>query len=367
MEKRFLLLSLLVPATLLLLVSCGGEGPAGGGAGAPPAAAVQVSTAQVELRPFTDTTLSVGNLRATESVEISASVTEKIVSLEFEDGQTVKKGDVIARLESDEETALMDIARAELAEEQREIERIEGLVRTNAVAEVTLEERRTQAVRAEGAISRIEAMVKDRLITAPFDGVLGLRRISAGALVAPGTIITTLDKIDTMKLDFTVPEVFLGTLTTGTTLTARTMAYPDNDFTGSIETIDTRVDPVTRSVPVRAILQNPDKKLKPGMLMTVELQRNERSSPTIPERALVPLGERQAVYLVTPEGTAKRVEVILGTRIPGYVEIASGLSTGDTIVVDGVLSLRDGAAVKVTGEYAPPSAPFDPTSSAPVK
>jgi membrane fusion protein (multidrug efflux system) len=101
--------------------------------------------------------------------------------------------------------------------------------------------------------------------------------------------------------------------------------------------------------------------------MTVELQRNERSSPTIPERALVPLGERQAVYLVTPEGTAKRVEVTLGTRIPGYVEIASGLSTGDTIVVDGVLSLRDGAAVKVTGEYAPPSAPFDPTSSAPVK
>lgn len=155
-------------------------------------------------------TLSVGNLRATESVEISASVTEKIVSLDFEDGQTVKEGDVIARLESDEEKALMDIAKAELAEEQREIERIEGLVRTNAVAQVTLEERRTQAVRAEGAISRIEAMIKDRLITAPFDGVIGLRRISAGALVSPGAIITTLDKVDTMKLDFTVPEVFLG-------------------------------------------------------------------------------------------------------------------------------------------------------------
>jgi len=325
---------------------------------------VAVSTAKVLLTPFTDTTLSVGNLRATESVEISASVTEKIVSLDFEDGQRVTQGEIIARLESDEEKALMDIAKAELAEENREIDRLEGLVRTNAVAEVTLEERRTQAVRAEGGISRIEAMIKDRYITAPFDGVVGLRRISAGALVSPGTIITTLDKIDTMKLDFTVPEVFLGTLTAGTALTARTVAYPDDDFTGSIETIDTRVDPVTRSVPVRAILPNPDGKLKPGMLMTVELQRNERSSPTIPERALVPLGERQAVYIVTPEGTAKLVEITLGSRIPGYVEVVAGLAAGDEIVVDGVLSLREGSALKITGEYAPPSAPFDPTSSA---
>ena len=365
METRVLPLSLL-SAAAFLLVSCSDEKPAGGGAGAPPAAAVQVSTAKVKLSPFTDTTLSVGNLRATESVEISSSVTEKIVSLEFEDGQTVKKGDVIARLESDEETALMDIARAELEEEQREIKRIEGLVRSNAVAEVTLEERRTQAVRAGGAINRIEAMIKDRIIIAPFGGILGLRRVSAGALVSPGTIITTLDKIDRMKLDFTVPEVFLGTLTTGTALTARTIAYPDDDFTGSIEIIDTRVDPVTRSVAVRAILPNPNGNLKPGMLMTVELQRNERTSPMIPERALVPLGERQAVYLVTPEGTAKLVEVTLGSRIPGYAEVVSGLSAGDEIIVDGVLSLRDGSPVKVAGESAPPSAPFDPTSSAPV-
>lgn len=362
MEKQFLPLLLLLP-TILVLVSCGNEGPSTG-AVSPPAAPVAVSTAKVLLTPFTDTTLSVGNLRATESVDISASVTEKIVSLDFEDGQWVTQGEIIARLESDEEKALMDIAKAELAEENREIERIEGLVRTNAVAQVTLEERRTQAVRAEGAISRIEAMLKDRYIAAPFDGVLGLRRISAGALVSPGTIITTLDKIDTMKLDFTVPEVFLGTLTTGTALTARTVAYPDDDFTGSIETIDTRVDPVTRSVPVRAILPNPDGKLKPGMLMTVELRRNERSSPTIPERALVPLGERQAVYLVTPEGTAKLVEITLGSRIPGYVEVVAGLAAGDEIVVDGVLSLREGSALKITGEYAPPSAPFDPTSSA---
>jgi membrane fusion protein (multidrug efflux system) len=361
MQKRFPLL--ILSAATLLLFSCGeGEPPAVAGAGAPPSAPVQVSTAKVDLRSFTDMTLSVGNLRATESVEISASVTEKIVSLDFEDGQTVKEGDVIARLESDEEKALMDIAKAELAEEQREIERIEGLVRTNAVAQVTLEERRTQAVRAEGAISRIEAMIKDRLITAPFDGVIGLRRISAGALVSPGAIITTLDKVDTMKLDFTVPEVFLGSLTTGTALIARTRAYPDDDFSGSIETIDTRVDPLTRAVPVRALLPNPDGRLKPGMLMTVELQRNERTSPTIPERALVPLGERQSVYLITPEKTAKLVEITIGSRIPGYVEVVAGLAAGDEIVVDGVLSLREGSALKITGEYAAPSAPFDPTS-----
>ena len=96
--------------------------------------------------------------------------------------------------------------------------------------------------------------------------------------------------------------------------------------------------------------------------MTVELQRNERTSPTIPERALVPLGERQAVYLITPEKTAKLVEITIGSRIPGYVEVVAGLAAGDEIVVDGVLSLREGSALKIVGEYAAPSAPFDPTS-----
>lgn len=362
MDRPFLLLFL--PPTLSFLVCCGDSDPLAP-ADVPPAAAALVSTTKVQLKTFFDTTISVGNLRAAESVDISASVTEKIVSLDFQDGETVKKGDIIARLEADEEMALMDIAKAELAEEKREIERLEGLVKTSAVAEVTLEERRTQAVRAEGSISRIEAMLKDRLITAPFDGIIGLRRISAGALVSPGTIITTLDKIDSMKLDFTVPEVFLGTLTTGTALTAATVAYPDDRFTGRIETIDTRVDPVTRSVPVRAILPNPDQKLKPGMLMTVELRRNERSTPTIPERSLVPQGERKGVYLITAEGAAKLIEVRLGARIPGYVEIVSGLSPGDEVVVDGVLALRDGSPVKITGEAAPPTAPFDPTMPSP--
>lgn len=366
MDRQFLLLHLLFAPALSILVSCGDNEPQAP-AKSPSSGAALVSTTKVELKPFSDTTISVGNLRAEESVDISASVTEKIVSLDFRDGQTVKKGEIIARLEADEEMALMDIAKAELAEEKREIERLEGLVKMSAVAEVTLEERRTQAVRAEGSISRIEAMLNDRRITAPFDGIIGLRRISAGALVSPGTIITTLDKIDSMKLDFTVPEVFLGTLTTGTALTANTVAYPDETFTGHIETIDTRIDPVTRSVPVRAILPNSDQKLKPGMLMTVELRRNERSTPAIPERSLVPQGERKGVYLVTAEGTAKLIEVQLGARIPGYVEIVSGLSPGDEIVVDGVLALRDGSPVKVTGEAAPPTAPFDPTMSSSAK
>lgn len=359
-------LHLLLTPALSILVSCGDSEPQAP-AKITPGAGALVSTTKVELKAFSDTTISVGNLRAAESVDISASVTEKIVSLDFRDGQTVKEGEIIARLEADEEMALMDIANAELAEEKREIERLEGLVKTSAVAEVTLEERRTQAVRAEGSISQIEAMLKDRRITAPFDGIIGLRRISAGALVSPGTLITTLDKIDSMKLDFTVPEVFLGSLTTGTALTAGTVAYPNETFTGHIETIDTRVDPVTRSVPVRAILPNSDQKLKPGMLMTVELRRNERSTPAIPERSLVPQGERKGVYLVTPEGTAKLIEVQLGARIPGYVEIVSGLSPGDEIVVDGVLALRDGSAVKVTGEAVPPTAPFDPTMSSSTK
>lgn len=347
-----------LPLACLALASCSGE------SGSPPAAkpsAVEVTVAPVTLRAFADTTVAIGNLRSFESVDISATVTERVESLHFEDGQRVQKGQLLAQLDDAEEQAVVEMARAELAEEEREITRLEGLADQRAIAEVTLEERRTAGVVAENEIARAESLVQERKIVAPFDGVVGLRRISPGALVTPGAVITTLDQIDRMKLDFTVPEVFLGELEGGETLEASSAAFPGEIFEAKIQTIDSRVDTVTRSIVVRSLLENSDGRLRPGMLMTVELQRNARQTPAIPERSLIPDGETQSVYRITADGTAEKVSVKIGARVPGYVEIVTGIAAGDRVVTDGVLSLSPGAAVAVAGEFSEPAPAFDPT------
>ncbi|MEX2578910.1 MAG: efflux RND transporter periplasmic adaptor subunit [Verrucomicrobiales bacterium] len=358
MQRYFLHLS--ASAFALMLASCGGDSSTAESSSDKPSA-TPVTATTVETDTFADTTVAVGTLRSSESVDVSASVTERLESIHFEDGQAVAEGDILAQLATKEEEAMMETAQAELEEEEREIERLERLARQNAVAQVTLEERRTRGVTARANIDRIEAMLADRRIVAPFDGVVGLRRISPGALVEPGTVITTLDQIDTMKLDFTVPEVFLGSLEKGTELEAETPAFPGEPFIARIDTVDTRVDPLTRSVSVRALLPNDNRKLRPGMLMTVDLKRNERQSPAIPERAVVPLGQRKSVYVIQADSTVRLVAFETGSRIPGFVEAVSDVAAGDHIVTDGILSLSDGAEVEVEGEFEGPTPRFDPT------
>lgn len=331
---------------------------------APVSKPVPVTVTKVERQPFTDTTVAIGNLRSEESVEITANVTERIDSLHFEDGEYVREGQILAELSKSEETAMLSVAQSELKEQQREIERLQNLTRQNAVAEVTLDERFTQRDMAQGKIEQISSMLRDLTITAPFNGIIGLRRISPGALVEPGTVITTVDKIEKMKLDFPVPEVFLNDLKPGTRVEAKSPAFPDDIFEAEIATVDSRVDPVTRSIEVRAILHNKDRTLRPGMLMTVSLQRNDREALALPERAIVPFGNKHSVYVVNEDNTVRLADVELGVRRPGYVEVTNGLTEGTTVVTDGILSLSNGATVEVAGEFDGPAPAFDPTNQA---
>ncbi|MDF2375085.1 MAG: efflux RND transporter periplasmic adaptor subunit [Verrucomicrobiales bacterium] len=344
---------------LLLFTSCTEEGTSSPVRG--PASAVPVRIAPVEKRELFDETIAIGTLRSQESVDVSSSVTERVESLHFDDGQEVKKGQLLAQLANEEEAAAIQIADAELAEERREVARLEVLAERDAVAEVTLDERRTRSEIAIARLARMQAMLDDRRIVAPFDGVVGLRRISPGAMAEPGTIITTIDQIDPMKLDFQVPEVFLTKLETGTKLQARSAAFEGETFDATVSMVDSRVDPVTRSIAVRALIPNPEKRLHPGMLMTVELKRNQREAIVIPERAIVPVGSTQSVYLLN-DGTVSLVEVTTGARIPGYVEILEGLTEGRQVVTDGVLSLKDGSEVTVAGQFEGTTPPFDPTA-----
>ncbi len=331
------------------------------------APAAKVQTAVVGTAEYSDKIEALGTVRALEATDISPSVTERIAELFFEDGDKVKTGDPLVRLEDAEEVAALEAAKALMAEQEREIERLKDLVSAGAVSEVRLQEYQTQRDIARQRIGEAQAQIDDRRIDAPFDGVLGFRRVSTGALVAPGDLIATLDVLDPIKLDFTVPEAFLSDLQPGLEIVALSDAFPETEFEGVVTQIDTRVNPVTRAVTVRAEIPNPESLLRPGMLMTTTLENNPKKSLSIPERALLAVQSKKFVFVVNDfEGSAPtvtRTDVAIGRRLPGFVEVLSGLGEGTRIVSDGLIGLSDGALVEIIGEFDSPSAPYNPVSA----
>ena len=334
-------------------------------AGATPAKAAAVkgaalvTTAKVVKDNFALDLDAIGTVQAFESADISSNVTERITEITFKDGDFVKKGTLLAKLSDSEEQAMLTSAKSTLAEEEREIARLQNLVKEGAAPEARLQERLTLADIARSKIRESEAKLADRQITAPFDGWLGLRRISVGALVSPGTVIASLDKIDVVKIDFSLPETYLGSVKAGTAITASAETLKDRRFDGKLAHLDSRLDPVTRSVAARAEVSNADLSLKPGMLVMVTLKVEPHPSLAVPERSLVPIGAKAYVFTIA-QGKAKRLEVKTGLRKPGVVEIRSGLQEGQVIIADGLVGMQDGAAVKVTGEYSGPVKAFNP-------
>lgn len=322
-----------------------------------------VKTAVVGREDYAFSLRVIGTVHADESSDISPNVTETITEVHFEDGDRVKKGQLLVRLSDAEEEAALASAKSVLAEEEREMARLTGLVKEGAAAEARLAERGTQADIAQQKILEAEAKLADRRIVAPFDGQVGLRRISLGALVSPGTVIASIDKIDIVKIDFGIPETVLGSVREGTEIVATTQAVKNRQFMGKVRRIDTRIDPVTRSVEARAEVPNPDSALRPGMLAMIELRLDPHRSLSIPERALVPIGAKKNVFLVsgTPETpVAKLVEIEIGRRKPGSVEVTAGLEEGARVITDGLVGLLDGAAIRLGGDYEGPVAPLNP-------
>ncbi|MDZ7824851.1 MAG: efflux RND transporter periplasmic adaptor subunit [Gammaproteobacteria bacterium] len=308
-----------------------------------------VVVADVIRAPFLDTLQAVGTAAANESVEITASVSDRVESLTFREGELAEAGQVLVQLDTREEEAELAEALANLDDQRRQFERLDALVATNSAA---LSQRDEQKSRMDAAAARVEvirARIADRTLRAPFSGLVGLREVSPGALVSPGARITTLDDLQPLKLDFSIPESFLTILRPGAVIRARTIAYPGQVFEGRVAHISPRIDPVTRSVAIRAELPNEDRLLRPGMLLTLDLVRDRRQGLMVPEAALIPEGDRQYLYRLV-DGTVERIEVGIGARRPGIVEITRGLEEGDRVVVEGALRLRPGVEVRIQRE-----------------
>lgn len=336
---------------ILLVAACRAE-DAGSSAAPERATPVVVSTPFVT--EFADRVEAIGTARADESIVVTARVAEPVERVHFEDGDVVEQGAILVELERTEETAQLARARAELADARLRYDRVADLARRGTESQSRFDEVRTALDAAQARVEELEARVSDRRIRAPFAGVLGLREVSPGTLVQPGDRITTLDAIDRIKIDFSVPETFLSVLEPGLEVETGSAAWPGRVFRGRITAIDSRVDPETRAIRVRAELDNPDHALRPGMLMTLVLRANPQRSLAVVEQALVPRGRSQYVVVLDEEDRARRVEIRTGRRVPGYVEVVSGLASDARIVVDGASLIPPEGVVRVVREEAPP-------------
>lgn len=335
-----LCMALLIPLCLLT------EDASARGRGSGP---VPVIVAAVEQEAFSDNIQALGTTRANETVIITADTTEKITAIHFEAGQKVEAGELLVTLDQRQELAQLRAAKAQLDEARSAYQRAKNLQKRNALSAATVQERLAEKTRNEVQVDVIEARLAELRIQAPFSGVLGLRQVSVGALVKPGDPITTLDDLSLIKVDFQVPSRYLAVLKPGLEIEGKVSAFAGKVFYGQVQSVDTQIDTATRTVRLRAVLPNPEGVLKPGLLMTIKLKHGGRDTLLIPEEAIIKRGQNNYVYRVVPGATQSVAEqlVTLGARRAGRVEIITGLSAGEKVVVHGVNKLRPGAEIVV--------------------
>lgn len=337
-------------ASALALAACDGESSGGSERGGYDAA-TKVIARVVQRERLIDEIQALGTAKANESIEITPRVSSVVTRVAFQEGQLVQMGELLIELENSDLLAELAVAQASLSESTSIYNRSRSLIDTQAISASSLEQLQAAMHVDQAEVEAARARLAHTVIRAPFTGRVGLRRISPGGFVDTSTVITTLDDTDTMKLDFSIPETFLTAVAEGMGIAASSLVYPGRTFAGKVASVDTRLDPVTRSIQIRAVIPNSEGLLKPGMFMTVNLQRDRGEVLVAPEESIVPEGGQQYVYLVQ-DGVARKQPVSLGRRIPGSVEILDGLSPNDMIITKGTQKVHHGARVEVLNQQA---------------
>ena len=339
-------------ALVLVAVAVGGafvyqnldDGDAAQGGGERPASAVNTMLPQMDM--VRDVVNAVGSLKALNAVELTTEVSGRVVELNLETGRRVEQGEVLLRLDDRQARADLQVIEAQLADARRQFERAQRLRSNNSISQSQVDELRTAVDVAEAQRQSARVRLENHRIEAPFAGVVGLSDISVGAYITAGTSVTTLDATDRMELGFSIPERFLGQVSRGQQVRGASPAYPDQTFSGQLVELGSRISELSRSLPVRALIDNPDGLLRPGQFMSATLTLRERQALVIPEQAVMIRGDEQYVF-VAEDGAARRVSVNLGSRMPGFVEVSKGLSQDDPVIVTGQDRLSSGDRVRV--------------------
>jgi membrane fusion protein (multidrug efflux system) len=345
----------IVLALILACAGCGGDGAGQGGGpgGMPP---MPVETADASATGMTDEFTVVGDLDAEYEIAIVAEIAARVLELPFQEGQSVRRGERIARLDDAQLQAEFERAEALVEQRRATFERVRTVVAERAGAPQDLDDASADLAVAEADLALARARLEKAHIEAPFDGVVGIRRISPGAYVQPGTAITDLAQIDQLRVTFTVPETYLGQLDLGATVEVRTLAFPDAVLTGRVDVINPVLSRTSRSAEIVAHVDNPERRLRPGMSAEVTVVLASRPDAiTVPAESVFFQGQQAFVYTVAADSTVAMAPVSLGTRSPTAVEITRGLDSGQTVVRAGHQKLFPGARVMPVSDAPPAS------------
>lgn len=322
---------------------------------------VTVSTATVELLDWQPKLEAVGSLRAVNGADLSPEVAGIVQTLNFESGSNVEKDAVLVQLRADDDMARLQAleATAKLADitYQRDLKQL----RSKAVSQATVDADLASLESARAQVAQQQAILDKKTVKAPFAGRLGLRQVDIGQYIGPGTTVVTLQQLDPIYIDFTLPERSLMELAVGRKIQARNDAHPGTVFEGEVTSVNSKIDESTRNIQVRATLKNPEHKLLPGMFASIEIESGTpEKRVTLPQTAITYNPYGNTVYLVDSSSsppTVKQTFVTLGDTRGDQVVALSGVKEGDVVVSAGQLKLRNGSTITVNNEIRPSNDP----------
>ena len=310
-------------------------------------AAVPVEAAKVVAAPLSEQVTAVGTLLSDEAVTVSSEIPGRLKEIHFKEGQPVEKGAPLFTLDDSVYRAQLADASAKLKLAEQTHKRTSQLFSSKYATAQSADETASNLAVSTAAVELARVQLEKAHIAAPFAGIVGLRNVSVGEYISAGQALVNLEAIDPVKADFRVPEKFLSAIRVGQTIRIKVDAFPGETFEGKVYAIDPHLDVSGRSLLVRAVIPNADKRLRPGLFarVTVLLELKE-AALSVPEQAIVPQGDSQFVFKIV-DGKVKLTKVVIGTRREGRVEIVEGLAAGDQVVTAGQLKIRDGTPVSV--------------------
>jgi membrane fusion protein (multidrug efflux system) len=336
--------AMLILGLATLLAGCSRDGGQAGGGFTPPPTPVEAAVVAIE--GVTDRFITVGSLEAGEAITVMGEIDGVLRELPFREGGRLAEGDLIARLDDAQLSAEAQRARALRDQYKASYDRVKSVVDQGAGTPQDLDDALATLKVAEANLALAETRLAKTRITAPFDGLAGKRKVSRGAFLRAGTPITSLAQIERLRVAFAVPERILSSLEVGARVLVSTTAFPGEVLTGTIDVIEPQLDPLTRSVNVIALVDNPDELMRPGMSATIEVVMQQRSEAlTLPSEAVFVEGGQAYVYVIKPDSLVSRTPVSLGTRLAGVVEVTEGVNEGDSVVKAGHQKLYEGAKV----------------------
>jgi len=340
---------ILLGLVLASAAACGGEGGASESDRENPATPVQ--TAAVAVDTVVDEIRATGEIEAVQSIELQPEVSGRLIDILVREGTEVRRGTGLFRVDDAELRAEVERLEAEMELADQALKRTRELLERDASSAADLERAEATARSTRAQLELQQTRLRRTVVRAPFAGVVGERLVSLGDYVTPATPLTTLQTVDPQRASFQVPERYAQELAEGQTVAFSVAAFPDRRFTGSVDFVDPRVRLPGRTITVKAVVENPERVLRPGMFVEARLATEVRPDAlVVPEEAILPLGGTNYVWAITEEGTADRIEVELGVRVPGRVEVRGGVTAGQRVVTRGHAMLFPGARVQVLGE-----------------